>query len=327
MVSYHENSKLYLYSTRFKARSGKKKTTPGKDEWSVVGYSAANSFDMFGLQEGLQRQLIYSEISLIDELYGNCLYVTNKYKSDLEEQNKEIFFFKDGNVVFWNVPELERNNVLKFLMNYSVEGYEEDLIYEESEMMNYTPTLNENAYLEKGIIYVNPDSPSYVLAKYTFSDAIAASVKLGAWEASLETIIDSIEHISEDLKKNANVKMTRHEVLQKTGEILALRHVINLSSDLLDTPDFYWDREGLENLYMATCSHLAVAKRTKIVNEKLSHCLELMELISTHLSNEHGSRLEWIIIVLIAIEIGFEVLHLVERKYGGFSFFGSQSDH
>ena len=123
------------------------------------------------------------------------------------------------------------------------------------------------------------------------------------------------------------MKMTRHEVLQKTGEILALRHVINLSSDLLDTPDFYWDREGLENLYMATCSHLAVAKRTKIVNEKLSHCLELMELISTHLSNEHGSRLEWIIIVLIAIEIGFEVLHLVERKYGGLSFLGSQSDH
>ena len=54
------------------------------------------------------------------------------------------------------------------------------------------------------------------------------------------------------------------EVLQKSGEILALRHVINLSSDLLDTPDFYWDREGLENLYLATCSHLSVAKRTKI---------------------------------------------------------------
>jgi glutathione synthase len=108
-------------------------------------------------------------------------------------------------------------------------------------------------------------------------------------------------------------------VLQKTGEILALRHLINLASDLLDTPDFYWDREQLESLYLATCSHLAVAKRTKIVNEKLSHCLELMELIGTHLNNEHEARLEWIIIILIGIEICFEVLHLVERKYGGFT--------
>jgi uncharacterized Rmd1/YagE family protein len=315
-----------LSALRFKARSGKKKAAPGKDEWSVVGYSAANSFDMFGLQEGLQRQLIYTEMNLVEELYGNCLYVTNKYQSDSEDQNKEIFFFKDGNVVFWNIPELERNSVLKFLTIYSLEGYDEDLIYEESELMTFAPTQSENAYLEKGRMYLNPGSPSYILAKYTFSDAIAASVKLGAWEASLETIIDSIEHISEDLKRNANVKLTRDEVLQKTGEILALRHVINLSSDLLDTPDFYWDREGLENLYMSTCSHLAVAKRTKIVNEKLSHCLELMELITTHLSDEHGSRLEWIIIVLIAIEIGFEVLHLVERKYGGLSVLGSHSD-
>jgi uncharacterized Rmd1/YagE family protein len=136
---------------------------------------------------------------------------------------------------------------------------------------------------------------------------------------SPEKIIDSIEHIAEDLKRSANVKMNRNEVLQKTGEILALRHLINLSSDLLDTPDFYWDREDLETLYLATCSHLAVSKRTKIVNEKLSHCLELMELIGTHLNNAHGARLEWIIIALIAIEICFEVLHVVERKYGGFA--------
>lgn len=296
----------HLAALRFRARVGKKRTSPGKDDWSVVGYSTANSFDMLGLQDGLQEQLIYKEISLVDELCGQCIYVTNQYHTEADVQSKDIFFFKDGNVVFWNVPELERNSVLKFLANYTVEEYEQDMIYDESEMMNYTLCDAQTASLEKGLIRINPSSPSYVLSKYTFSNAIASSVKLGAWEFTLEKIIDSIEHISEDLKKNANVKLTRDEVLQKTGEILALRHVINLSGDLLDTPDFYWDREALENLYLATCNHLAVGKRTKIVNEKLSHCLELMDLISTHLSTEHGARLEWIIIILIAIEICFE---------------------
>ena len=37
-------------------------------------------------------------------------------------------------------------------------------------------------------------------------------------------------------------------------------------------------------------------------------------------------RLEWIIIVLIFIEICFEVLHLVERKFGGFTILGGESD-
>jgi len=315
-----------LSALRFKSRNVKKKSVPGKHEWSVVGYSTANSFDMFGLQEGLSAEEIYSEMSLVEELEGNCIYAANKYQTNNDAQSKEIFFFKDGNVIFWNVPELERNSVLKYLANFSVEEFDEDLIYEESEMMNYKLTAN-TASIEKGIVCLNTESPSYTLAKYTVSDAIASSVKLGIWEASLEKIIDSIEHISEDLKKNANVNMTRHEVLKKTGEILALRHVINLSSDLLDAPDFYWDREGLENLYLATCSHLAVQKRTRIVNEKLSHCLEVMDLISTHLSTEHGARLEWIIIVLIAIEICFELLHLVERKFGGFEFLDHKPDN
>jgi len=40
-------------------------------------------------------------------------------------------------------------------------------------------------------------------------------------------------------------------------------HLINLSSDLLDTPDFYWDREELEILYSKTCNYLNIARRTK----------------------------------------------------------------
>ena len=57
-----------------------------------------------------------------------------------------------------------------------------------------------------------------------------------------------------------------------------------------------------------------------MVNEKLSHCLELIQMINNHLDTKQGHRLEWIIIVLIAIEIIFECLHFVERKFGALSF-------
>lgn len=42
------------------------------------------------------------------------------------------------------------------------------------------------------------------------------------------------------------------------------RHAINLSSDLLDTPDFYWDRKDLEILYHQTCNYLDIPKRTRV---------------------------------------------------------------
>ena len=50
---------------------------------------------------------------------------------------------------------------------------------------------------------------------------------------SLDKLIDSIEFLSDDLKAGRDVKMSQSEVLKKSGEIFALRHVVNLSSDLV----------------------------------------------------------------------------------------------
>lgn len=58
--------------------------------------------------------------------------------------------------------------------------------------------------------------------------------------------------------------MSQREVLRKQGELFALRHLINLSSDLLDTPDFYWERDDLESLYQQIYGYFNIAKRTKV---------------------------------------------------------------
>jgi required for meiotic nuclear division protein 1 len=118
------------------------------------------------------------------------------------------------------------------------------------------------------------------------------------------------------LKAGRAIKLSQSEVLRKTGELFALRHMINLRSDLLDTPDFYWDREHLEPLYMRVISNLSIQKRTRVMNERLSHCLELVELLSAKLSDRHHVRLEWMIIVLIMVEVAFEFLHYSERIFG-----------
>ena len=51
----------------------------------------------------------------------------------------------------------------------------------------------------------------------------------------------------------------------------------------------------------------------QVMNEKLNHCVELVELLSSHLSDRHHVRLEWMIILLIMVEVGFEILHYVDR--------------
>ncbi|XP_075562771.1 required for meiotic nuclear division protein 1 homolog isoform X4 [Pelecanus crispus] len=113
------------------------------------------------------------------------------------------------------------------------------------------------------------------------------------------------------LKSRRKVKLSHADVMQKIGELFALRHRINLSSDLLITPDFYWDREKLEELYDKTCQFLNINRRVKVMNEKLQHCMELTDLMRNHLNEKHALRLEWMIVILITIEVLFELARVV----------------
>lgn len=111
------------------------------------------------------------------------------------------------------------------------------------------------------------------------------------------------------MKEGRRFKLSRDQVLRKTGELFALRHNINLSSDLLDVPDFYWDRQELEKQFQNMCRALEINSRTKIMNEKLNHCQSLIDLVSAHLNDKHHIRLEWMIIVLIMVEVRSQSLH------------------
>ena len=50
------------------------------------------------------------------------------------------------------------------------------------------------------------------LEKFAFSNAMAASVKLGALESNLDKIIDSIEFLSEDMKRGRPFATSRYVV-------------------------------------------------------------------------------------------------------------------
>ncbi|XP_058692930.1 required for meiotic nuclear division protein 1 homolog isoform X3 [Poecile atricapillus] len=160
--------------------------------------------------------------------------------------------------------------------------------------------------LHKGQILLNSelDSDEVVLQKFAFSNALCLSVKLAIWESLLDNFVESIQSIPEILKSRRKIKLSHADVMQKIGELFALRHRINLSSDLLITPDFYWDREKLEELYDKTCQFLNINRRVKVMNEKLQHCMELTDLMRNHLNEKHALRLEWMIVILITIEVG-----------------------
>lgn len=59
-------------------------------------------------------------------------------KYEMKEESREIFFFREGTVVFWNICHLESENILEFLKKYEENRYSDNIIQSESEIMTYS---------------------------------------------------------------------------------------------------------------------------------------------------------------------------------------------
>ncbi|XP_042333343.1 required for meiotic nuclear division protein 1 homolog isoform X2 [Sceloporus undulatus] len=249
----------------------------------------------------------YVEVTTLPRDAANVLVIGTE-NSAKEYDPGMIFFFREGSVVFWNVEEKTVKNIMQVLEKHEIQPYEIALVHWENEEINYKRGEGQSK-LHRGEILINSelDADEVTLEKFAFSNALCLSVKLAIWEASVDNFVESIQSIPEILKSRRKVKLSHADVMQKIGELFALRHRINLSSDLLITPDFYWDREHLEQLYDKMCQFLSINRRVKVVNEKLQHCTELTDLMRNHLSEKHALRLEWMIVILITIEVMFEL--------------------
>lgn len=83
--------------------------------------------------------IIFSCTALLDVIHAVAKY-------DVGHESREIFFFREGSIVMWNISDLECGNVLQFLKRYEHKRYTEELVHSESEFMNY-------AYADPGYLF------------------------------------------------------------------------------------------------------------------------------------------------------------------------------
>lgn len=221
---------------------------------------------------------------------------------NIEDPLHDIFLFREGSVVFWGVPYDQQIRLLSALNSLKVSPNSSNLIQDEREHMSYTIGDTTVSKLVHDNILISAHQPidRRRMDQFAFSHAIALSVKLGVLEMTLDTYIDSVEWISKNMEAGKDIKLSKQQVMKKTGEVLRLKHTINLRSDFLDLPDIYWDRNEQEDMFVSMSNFLNIRKRTNVINDRLEKCCELMNLLVNLVNDRHHVNLSWIIIVLIA---------------------------
>jgi len=77
-----------------------------------------------------------------------------------------------------------------------------------------------------------------------------------------------------------------------------------------DTPEYIWENPLAETYYIELSENLQVSKRVAVLQEGWELIFNMNELMRNKKDIEHSSRLEWIVIILIAVEILFQAIDI-----------------
>lgn len=235
----------------------------------------------------------------LKELYNQLKesYATVRLFRDviyLNYNNGHVYIFPFGTAVFWLLSEQDYHAVLDIITGYLTKpidkGYSEQ----------YNVEFDDKIQLAENTIYLKSED---VMDMLTISHGLAQSEKLGVFEHKIHDLITEIEPLYQDLGVHGKISLSRKNISKKIGQLFSARSFVNLHMSILDTPDFFWEREELEPIYQKTIHYLELKSRMHALNARMSIIQELYDVLHNELQTKHSHTLEWIIILLILIEV------------------------
>lgn len=107
--------------------------------------------------------------------------------------------------------------------------------------------------------------------KLAISHALSQSTKLCVFEERIEQTIESSKHIPGDLALTGKVQLSRVAIAKKIGHLFMQKSAVNLLTDVLDTPEFFWSApDHLQGLYKAVRQYMEISARVEVLNTRLT---------------------------------------------------------
>jgi uncharacterized Rmd1/YagE family protein len=231
---------------------------------------------------------------------------------------KEVFVFEFGAVVFWGFSVSEEKHLLEVFRDFSKRGLiadkefvsgEDDMAFVVSTEVTRINVANDVIVLPEGTTTKQRLSVSY---------AIAQSSVVSIFEYRIEKKVEEYKFIPETLAQVGIIDdVSSQRVGMMIGDIFVIRHDLNLHTDILDTPDYFWGEEDVyEEVYERVMKYLEMESRVDVINRRLDMLKELLDVLHQQMENAHSTKLEWIIIWLIVLEVIIQVVGIVGGVMG-----------
>ena len=213
------------------------------------------------------------------------------------ESDRYLFFTEFSVLTFVNWPHQQMIEALSSLGLADAENYQKNVLHQDY-LIKESPEVVQGSAVSYELIELAQLSlwPLMIVA-------LVVSQSVG-----LERFENRVNHYFSKGREMVHASgrfgwMQRHQFADYAEEISLLRHDMVLDLRLLDKPNVLWDNENYEGLYNRLAEALELNDRFEVVSYKLNTLKEDISMMMDLYHHKHGSFLEWIIIVLIMIEV------------------------
>ncbi|MCX7779934.1 MAG: RMD1 family protein [Negativicutes bacterium] len=223
--------------------------------------------------------------------------------------DKEVHIFHFGSVVFVNCQDHEMMDIIQYLKRVE-------------KSLN---TVNPHEYSDDYLLRIDPAGEPAITNDCLIASAeqnfhreivttvLAKSVALEKIESSTDQLLDEIEDVVESLRQG-NLNISDEQLAKMSARILGYKFTTISYIMLLDKPDITWFNEDAAGLFAELSALFELGDRYEKLKHKTDTLMDITAVFSGLAHAKRGTRLEWAVIILIAIEI---VLSLYSLFFAG----------
>ena len=231
--------------------------------------------------------------------YDGLLINSNSFELFYNYEQGYVFILNYGVVVFANVDDAQRKTFISLLTQYCTNHLEnhlqEDFIIEKKEIAQ-----PEFSYNSLSVSQINDDVIRIAMLQ------VAQSLALDFYQEAGQHLFDDTVNLTNQLEVYGRLKISKRNLRKFIGKTLNTKNRIIDNLYIYDTPSVVWEDEFLGKVNDGLTKTFDISIRFKELEYMLKRVENNLSVFVELVNSEESKRLEWIIIILIFIEI----LHL-----------------
>ena len=248
--------------------------------YTTVAYQVASTINIKEIKSHLSWRLVFHDS---DELF---------YKVS---NHAFVYIFQYGVVSFFNLSDDDIAEVFKEISPFCNNYFSNKL----SEVVEVVVEPNTLKVKFNSVILPSLNKEMIRLVMLNTSQSVA----LNRYSEITEDILIETNKHTTYLENKGKLDISGYTLKRFIGKVLNIKNKISENLYIFDSPQITWENEQLNKLNLELKQTFDLTDRYRLIHDRIEIVKENLDLFKDIMDHRESSKLEWIIIILIVIEV------------------------